>query len=312
MNYSDADYPQRFFIPKPFASGSGAAYVPIETTQVSNKVNFNDGFPPVYSTPTASGGKFVSRGEMNAIGRMASQNEFYRACGCLNTFDPDLAMAIDGYPLYAVLQYREGTDVFNVISLKDNNKVDFTGSALTQAQINAGISQGSVDGENWGFCNVPSTTVKNVTLLSLPGIIYGTTNLVDTDHTAFANPIGIFRAPRNGNATVVGDYKTTDYKYNATGVIVWKQFDSLSDAQAWAPSSETGKSGSVAYFLGSSSNATIAGYSYTQSDVKPMALVAGKFYSVFIGARQLRTNGVDVNSPIFTDVTLRLELQAAV
>lgn len=311
MNYTDSNYPKKFFIPRPFASGTGAAYTEIENTSSGN-VNFEDGFPSQYSAPKANGGKFVSRGEMNAIGRMASQNEFYRACGCLNTFDPDLAMAIGGYPMYAVLQYREGTDVFNVISLKDNNMVDFTGSALTDAQIQAGISQGSVDGENWGFCNVETTRVKNVELLSLPTKLYGLTG--DTETNGSLNPVGIFRAPRNGNATIVGDYNVFSSQNQACGVIVWNEFDTLASAQAWIPTS-TNK-GHAAFFMGNNNDIILNNASYGSGDIRPMSLTSGKYYSIFVGTRQLRIQSggseENLNSPIFTDVTLRIELQAAV
>lgn len=123
-------------MPQPFAHGG--TLTEIGLTQDANSVNFVDGFPQIYSAPKSNNGKFVTRGEINAIGNLASRNNFYHRCGGLNTFDPAFASAIGGYPEGAILQLISNNALRYVISLVDNNLVNF---------LEAGV-----DGVNWMYC----------------------------------------------------------------------------------------------------------------------------------------------------------------
>lgn len=91
----------------------------------AGKLNFQQGFPGVYSVPKSNGGQYVTRGQMNAIGNLASQNQFYFMAGGLNTFDKDFCDAIGGYPKDAILTFLNGNFLYYVISLVDDNKIDF-------------------------------------------------------------------------------------------------------------------------------------------------------------------------------------------
>lgn len=130
--------PTRLAMPQPFASGANATRATIGSVS-GNSVNYPDGFPAVYSSPASEGGKYVSRGEMNAIGNMASNDLHYFKCGGLNTFDAAFAAAVGGYPKGAVLDYIVGYKLYKVISLVDSNSVDYTVVG--------------VDGENWQWLN---------------------------------------------------------------------------------------------------------------------------------------------------------------
>lgn len=123
-------------MPQPFAHGG--TLTEIGLTQDNNSVNFVDGFPQVYSAPKSNNGKFVTRGEINAIGNLASHNNFYHRCGGLNTFDPAFASAVGGYPEGAILQLMSNNALRYVKSLVDNNLVNF---------LEAGV-----DGVNWIYC----------------------------------------------------------------------------------------------------------------------------------------------------------------
>ena len=131
-------------MPRPFAKGDGAVLTAIEAT-AGNKVNYQDGFPSVYSAPHSGGGQYITRGEMNAIGNLASQNQFYFLAGGINTFDATFATSIGGYPEGAVLKYLNNGYLYDVISLIDNNTVDFT-------------AQG-IDGVNWAYLSVEEKKV---------------------------------------------------------------------------------------------------------------------------------------------------------
>ena len=190
----------RIAMPMPFAGAAGAALASIAHTSGS-VVNFPDGFPQDYSAPHSKGGKYITRGEMNAIGNLASRNDFYRMCGGLNTFDPNICISIGGYHKGAILDYVEVTNykyiVSKVISLIDSNKVDFTSSTIDQDLISKGIVNGSVDNVNWAFCNEELATPSNsIKLFDFPSTfpIYG------------FSMIGRFTAPANGNIVVKGSY----------------------------------------------------------------------------------------------------------
>ena len=143
MTKTDA-YFYRLAMPCPFATDSGAALTPIAST-TGNDVNFHEGFPSVYSAPASNEGRFVTRGEMNAIGNLASQNQFYFLAGGINTFDAAFAASIGGYPEGAVLKYLNNGYLYDVISLIDNNTIDFT-------------AQG-IDGVNWAYLSVEEKKV---------------------------------------------------------------------------------------------------------------------------------------------------------
>ena len=134
----------RIAMPMPFAGATGAALASIAHTSGS-VVNFPDGFPQNYSAPHSKGGKYITRGEMNAIGHLATVEGFYRQCGGLNLFDQEFCNCIGGYPAGAVLDYLSGRKIYKILSLKDNNKVDFTGATPKYP----GIVSGSVDNVNW-------------------------------------------------------------------------------------------------------------------------------------------------------------------
>lgn len=160
MTKSDA-YFYRLAMPRPFAKGNGAALTPIAANGLENKVNFLDGFPTPYSAPASDGGRFVTRGEMNAIGNLASQNQFYFLAGGINTFDDEFCMMIGGYPEGAILDKIELGVLRKVVSLIDNNKVNFNGSSTTE-----GITNGWVDGTSWQYIDSGDRASREPTVIS--------------------------------------------------------------------------------------------------------------------------------------------------
>lgn len=128
----------RIAMPKPFAH-NGLITPIVDIGDATHPVNFNDGFPSQYSSPHSQGGKYVTRGEFNAIGNLASRNDFYWMCGGLNTFNSSLASKIGGYPKSAVLDQLLGNKLYKVVSLVDNNTHDFNTEGVT--------------GAYWAYCN---------------------------------------------------------------------------------------------------------------------------------------------------------------
>ena len=310
--------PSRLYIPQPFASGDGsvvADLTPIDTIS-GDKVNFVDGFPSVYGSPTSQGGKLMTRGEMNAIGHLASVNEYYRRCGGINTFDPELAMKIGGYPSGAVLEIIEGLDYHKVISLVDDNKVDFNGDTLTEQQVAAGITLGSIDGVNWAYCANGEIDTSMI-VAELPNFHWlGAANQGLVEIATLTS----FKAKQNGVLSFEGsfDYDTYskfDYKDESVEVTeggstsstrtVTKSLGSkvgpadssslpsgfmilLSDNPAMSPSELKAK---VVYSRGNA-GITIGGITYTTSDQEAVEVVKGRRYALYI----LHQNIVVTNS----------------
>lgn len=300
--------PSRLYIPQPFASGDGsvvADLTPIDTIS-GDKVNFVDGFPSVYGSPTSQGGKLMTRGEMNAIGHLASVNEYYRRCGGINTFDPELAMKIGGYPRGAVLEIIEDLDYHKVVSLVDDNKVDFNGDTLTEQQIAAGITLGSIDGVNWAYCANGEIDTSMV-VAELPNFHWlGAENQGLIEIATLTS----FKAKQNGVLSFEGsfDYDTyskSDYRDESVEVTeggststtrtVTKSLGSkgsltdvsslpsgfmilLSDNPAMSPYELKAK---VVYSRGMVS-ITIGGIIYTPEDQEVVEVVKGRRYALYI------------------------------
>lgn len=175
---TSSQIPSRKAFLKPFASDGLITDFPDTDGEA---VNISTGFPSPYSAPGGSGGRYVGRGDINAIGNLATNDLFYHKCGGLNTFDAAFAEKVGGYPKGAVLDYINGTNVFKVISLIDDNAVDF-------------VSVG-VDGVNWAYCNMQEAVRDRLEMLSLNNVPVGY-NL--ESQSAVASPIGAFYATKSG------------------------------------------------------------------------------------------------------------------
>lgn len=187
--------PTRLAMPQPFASGANATRATIGSVS-GDSVNYPDGFPAVYSAPASEGGKYVSRGEMNAIGNMASNDLHYFKCGGLNTFDAAFAAAVGGYPKGAVLDYIVGYKLYKVISLVDSNSVDYTVVG--------------VDGENWQWLNsnipeVDPNEPVSIGNISLSGNISGDFHVLPV---LYAKTSGMVSLVANGT------FSSTTAKFN--------------------------------------------------------------------------------------------------
>jgi len=199
-----SEIPQRIYIPKPYASGTNAAYTPVsENDNATDLPSFNLGFPSAFEHPGSGNGKYCTRGMINAIGRLATQNDFARACGGIVTFDPKLAVQIGGYARGAILEFLNGMEYNRVISLVDGNKVDFTGGTADAAYISAGVVNGSVDGVNWAYCG---------SQFSASNILCKIGSIGATPRNSHI-PIGGFCAPRSGIPYFEGNYSFVDVEF---------------------------------------------------------------------------------------------------
>lgn len=125
-------------IPTPFASAPFSTVdIPDEDSDSSDSdvdVNFKDGFPEPYTRPIikADGtvdptAKVITRRQVNTLGNIGSQTQFFEQCGGYYTFDPKICAKIKGYPKGAVLRfYDENTNTLRTVkSVKENNEDNF-------------------------------------------------------------------------------------------------------------------------------------------------------------------------------------------
>lgn len=157
------EMPSRQIISMPFASGDGAALADIKLSEDLNDINFATGFPSAYSSPSENGGKFVTRGQINAIGNLASRNEFIRMLGGLNTFNKAFSDAVGGYPKGAVLDVLIGDKLFKAISLVDNNTFD--------------VSAYGADNVTWGYLNQDNAGATEEVFFESNNVVGGSTIL---------------------------------------------------------------------------------------------------------------------------------------
>lgn len=169
---TSAQVPSRIAIKRPFAESG--LITPIADAS-GDDVNYPQGFPSIYGVPASEGGKYVGRGDINALGNVATNDLFYHKCGGINTFDADFSAKVGGYPKGAVLQYLNGNYIYDVISLVDNNTFDF-------------VANNSIDDVNWAYCNKDVTASDRVLVVESSSAINANNNQ--------GLLLGVFKAPK--------------------------------------------------------------------------------------------------------------------
>lgn len=120
-------------MPSPFAKVPSAT-IDIEDS-VSDDISFRNGFPDNYAKPIidpATGevdptAKVITRRQLNTLGNIGSQTQFFEQCGGYYTFDQAVSNAIGGYPKGAILKFYDAdTNALRTVkSLKDDNADNF-------------------------------------------------------------------------------------------------------------------------------------------------------------------------------------------
>lgn len=321
---TSASVPSRIPFKTPFAV-NGDKLQPLD---YSGPLNIERGFTDVYSTPAVAGGRYVGRSSINWLFYLATNDLFYHKCGGLNTFDADFAVKVGGYPKGAILKFIDGTYIYDVISLVDDNKFDFTGAMPTQDQQTGGILPGSVDGVHWAFCNVQRPTRERLEVLSLENLPVG----VDLPSaTAIAYPIYGFTATKSGalianlESLVETSVEHTDgFHVSATqtfsaicgaGIIV-KELDSPSDYGSLSfPTLAQIRNGAngwkmiFAESLGGGINYTseVVAIKDKATNITPVFTTAGKFYAIAMLAGSLECSYLQYTGETFVcSVTAKL------
>ena len=183
---TSAEVPSRIPMLKPFAFNGTRDAIPDST---GDFMNITQGFPSVYGIPKSSGGKYVSRSDMNSLGFLATNDIFYHKCGGLNTFDASFSDKIGGYPKGAVLQFLNGNYLYNVISLHDNNTFNF-------------VSENSINGVDWAYCNEEMASTDRILVLESNQTLFSTGTKSMTYTETF---LGVFKATKSGPVIFEGE-----------------------------------------------------------------------------------------------------------
>ena len=147
-------------IPTPFASDPSATVdIPSEddSSDSDEELNFKDGFPLSYTKPLIdpetgevnADARVITRRQVNTLGYIGTQEQFFEQCGGYHTFDQAVCDAIGGYPEAAVLRYfdAENNCLRTVYSLLDDNTWNFL--------------EDGVDGVHWKYVdNNPVLNLK--------------------------------------------------------------------------------------------------------------------------------------------------------
>lgn len=147
-------------IPTPFASDPSAT-VPFAYDDDSDasevEVNFKTGFPASYTKPLidpATGNvntdaRVITRRQVNTLGYIGTQEQFFAQCGGYHSFMQDVCDAIGGYPEGAILRFYDANIncLRTVYSLLDENTWNFL--------------ENGVDGIHWKYIDDnPELSIK--------------------------------------------------------------------------------------------------------------------------------------------------------
>ena len=89
-------------------------------------ISVENGFGLSYTKHKSNGGRYVLRNQLNSLGKVGSIFQHKRKSGVVPTFNSEFAELIGGYPKGAILWNINSKEQFRVVSLIDDNKIDFT------------------------------------------------------------------------------------------------------------------------------------------------------------------------------------------
>ena len=266
----------KLLIPKPFAKDG--TITPIVAVS-EDMPNFSTGFPENFSAPHSGDGRYLARAMMNAIGNIATINEYFRQAGGIYQFDAAWVAANGGYPKGAVLDFLDGNKLYKVLSLVDNNTVDYTSVG--------------VDGTNWLYCNVDQE-VKYSEICDVPNFTWQGETEYDSTAALFNGetfPIGYARFSRNG---LIGFTGTIDFTSSLTekeadpealtrkhtggfGIVACKK-ENNKYPNPWNGTTE----GALIYQRGCLETYSWNNKSYSIDDLTTLAVTAGDEYVFYI------------------------------
>lgn len=178
-------------IPVPFANGGAKTTIPIAraSNDPAEMPDYNEGFPPITSTPVIAGGKAPRRPDFNGILNDITANIRHLNSGGFFTFDAEFATKIGGYPKGAVLLSNDGSKKY--VSLIDGNTSDFNTTLDPAKWAKAALTEREIQDIAWGAgqTSAPWAPLESPALTGIPtaptAAVGTNTNQLAT--TAFVN-----------------------------------------------------------------------------------------------------------------------------
>lgn len=146
---------------QPIAENGTKNSIPNTNDQSLGLVSQSTGFPAICSERIADGGKAPRRADFNGVFNLLSRYMFFKQNGGVETFRSDVSTAIGGYPLNAILSYKNGSDVKFVRSMIANNTYNFVS---TPSYIDDGVHWETViPSMSWINSHLANVDMSNLT-----------------------------------------------------------------------------------------------------------------------------------------------------
>lgn len=137
---------------------NGDKNIPAQNASGTETSSINLGFLPITSEPLDDGGIAPERTDFNGMFYLSTDQRVYLQNGGVITYDSNVASAIGGYPLNAILGYIDSSNNLGFVrSLIDNNQYNFV---TTPSYIN-GTYWEYVNLKNFDILTPQFTTLQN-------------------------------------------------------------------------------------------------------------------------------------------------------
>lgn len=167
---------QFLYIPQIFAYGMEGVNRKEFPDQGSGTANYKDGIPSIYSVAPSAGGKYVERADINGIGWLATQLQYFMQVGQFVTFNQEFCSKIGGYPFGAILQtlgkevtvgegesQKKTYESYWVMSLKENNMGNFNDNpSCILSEVPAGYDKATYTEDKWLKLSLTSKDLTEV------------------------------------------------------------------------------------------------------------------------------------------------------
>lgn len=143
----------------PFAKEGDRNIIPVDNSDEDDPVaepteiqraDLINGFPPITGLKPADGGLPPERKDFNALGYLTTLYDYFYQAGGTFTFNQDIAVSIEGYPLGARLWYTGPNNVTKILrSTISNNYDDFVNGKTYNSGTGTWVDKSGIIGTTW-------------------------------------------------------------------------------------------------------------------------------------------------------------------
>ena len=219
-------------IPTPFASDPSATVMIADyddSSDTTEDVSFKGGFPETYTKPLIDpttgevnkDARVITRRQVNTLGYIGTQEQFFEQCGGYHTFDQGICDAIGGYPETSILRFYDAdtNSLRTVYSLVDNNTWNFI--------------ENGVDGIHWKYIDnnpVLSLKVDYSDFIDLRDILFVETGQPDFYEVPFDGFLQLHALSCCDLRSILRNTVDPDYQYAVERVDATQHSETISGA----------------------------------------------------------------------------------